>query len=80
MKPEPETPSESVAKLSYEALLGTLKMGIPQGIALAKVYAKYKENPAQRREALQHFAKLLATHAPDVAAQLVDALVERVGR
>lgn len=80
-KAKPATsPADAVAKLISEALIGTLQLGVAEGIALAKVYARYRDNPAQRKDAIAAFAELLAREAPDIAAQLVDALGARVGR
>lgn len=75
-----ETPSQAVARLSVDAIAGTLKMDIPSGIRLAKTYRDYTSNSAQRNEAIHEMVELLVSEHFDIAEKLCDALVAKIGK
>lgn len=75
-----QTPAHAVAALAAEALLGTLQMDVSKGYALAKVFGKYKADVTAQADAVVDFANQLAAENPGLAARLVDALAEKVGR
>ena len=72
--------AKTIATLASDALLGTLKIGISDGIKLSGLYKRYASAPFLVNEAVDHMAQELCERSPLVAGLLCDAISKRIGK
>jgi len=72
--------AKKVATLAADALLGSLKLGISDGLALSGLYKRYASNPGLVTDAVDILAQELCERSPLIAGTLCDAIAKRIGR
>lgn len=72
--------AKKVATLAADAILGTLRLGISDGLKLSGLYKRYSEDPALRSLAVEALAAELCERSPILAGALCDAIAAKVGK